>query len=198
MITKKYDFSCCVLDGFIYVISGRDSSSEIIERCEKYDYHRDQWSLVASVKKKRYAASCASVAGSKKIYLFGGRSDNNNTMHSDIEEYDAAKNEWSLVQLKDPASWLPVEVSAMVQIEEDKVLVFGGSDSNVKDTANSYVFNVDNHQLEKTEPLKRAQVFIAAPVMYGSNVYAIGNEYYVKSRSLNRYNIPKKEWSIIY
>ena len=198
MLYKKYDFTCCVLDGFIYVISGRDSTSDIVDRCERYDYVKDTWESIASVKRKRYAASSASVAGMKKIFLFGGRSDTNNNMLEDIEEYDVVRNEWTLVTLRDPTIWVPVEVSAMIQVEEEKLLIFGGSDSRVKDTANSYIFNASDYSLEKTDDLKRPQVFVAAPVCFGRKIYAIGNEYYVKNRSLNRFHIDKREWSIIF
>ena len=39
---------------------------------------------------------------------------------------------------------------------------------------------------------------MAQPFMYGNYVYAIGNEYYMKNRSLHRYVIDKKEWEIIF
>lgn len=198
MLYKKYDFTCCVLDNFIYVISGRDSTSDIVDRCERYDYVKDAWYSIAPVKRKRYAASSASLAGLKKIFLFGGRSDSNNNMLEDIEEYDVSRDEWNLVTLRDPSVWVPVEVSAMIQIEEDKLLVFGGSDSRVKDTANSYIFNATDYSLEKTDDLKRPQVFVAGPVCFGRKIYAIGNEYYVKNRSLNRFHIDRREWSIIF
>jgi len=197
MLCKKYDFTVCVMNGFIFVISGRDSSSEIIDRCEKYDYLKDQWHLVAPVNKKRYAAACASIPAAKKIYLFGGRSDNNNLMHHDVEEYDAGKDEWRVIELQDPSVWIPVEVAAMVQIDENKLLIFGGSEANVTDTSSSYIFNASDYSLERNSDMKRAQVFVAAPVLFGNFVYSIGNEYYVKTRSLNKYNIEKREWSII-
>jgi N-acetylneuraminic acid mutarotase len=198
MLQKKYDFTCCVLDGFIYVISGRDTSAEIVDRCERYEYSKDKWSSIASVKRKRYAASSASMSGHKKIYLFGGRTESNNNMLEDIEEYDVTNDIWKLVVLKDPSVWVPVEVSAMIQVEEDKLLIFGGSDSRVKDCPNSYTFNVTDYSLERTDDLKRAQVFVAAPVCYGRKVYAVGNEYYVKNRSLNRFHIDNREWTIIF
>lgn len=59
MLKKKYDFSLCYLSGFIYVISGRDSSLDIVDSCERYNVERDCWDRIASVKRKRYAASSA-------------------------------------------------------------------------------------------------------------------------------------------
>lgn len=195
---KKYDFTSCVLDGFIYVISGRDYTSEIIESCERYDYAKDVWESISPVKKKRYASSCASLVGQGKIYLFGGRPETNNVMLNEIEEYVASKNTWSIIQLKDPSVWTAVEVSAMAQIDEDRILIFGGSDHRVRDSQSSYIFNTIDYSIEKTDDLKSPQVFVANPVCYGSHVYAVGNEYYVKNRSLNRFNTERLEWSIIF
>lgn len=198
MLYKKYDFTCCVLDGYIYVISGRDSTSDIVDRCERYDYTNDKWESIAPVKRKRYAASSAGVAGMGKIYLFGGRTESNNNMLEEIEEYNVEKNEWNLIKLKDPAVWVPVEVSGIIQIDDDKLLIFGGTDSRVKDSHHSYIFNVNDYSLERTGDLVRPQVFVAAPVCYGRKIYAIGNEYYVKNRSLNRFHIDRREWTIIF
>lgn len=198
MPNKKYDFTSCVLDGCIYTISGRDSFSEIIEKCEKYNYLTDEWTTIAPVHKKRYAASCASVQGQGKVFLFGGRSETNNHMIEEIEEYDTALDEWKIVRLKELSTWIPVEVAAMVQVEEDTLLIFGGSDANVRDTQNSYMFHVSDYSLEKTDNLQRPQVFVASPVCYGKHVYAIGNEYYVRNRSLNRFNVDKRDWNIIF
>jgi len=49
-----------------------------------------------------------------KIYLFGGRSDYNNTMVNDIEEYCAVKNEWTTLAIRNINLWNPVEVCACI------------------------------------------------------------------------------------
>lgn len=36
MLSKKFDFTLAHLNGFIYVICGKDSSSEIVDTCERY------------------------------------------------------------------------------------------------------------------------------------------------------------------
>lgn len=40
---KKFDFTLCYLDGCIYVICGKDNSSEVIETCEKYNVNENTW-----------------------------------------------------------------------------------------------------------------------------------------------------------
>jgi len=118
-----------------------------------------------------------------KIFLFGGRTDYNNMMLEEIEEYNADKDEWNIINLRNPSVWNPVEVCAAIQVNEDQILIFGGSDVRVRDSASCYFFNMTDYSLERLQDLKKAQVFVSTPFLYGENVYAVGNEYYVKSRN---------------
>ena len=158
---KKYDFTCCYLNGFIYIISGKDNSCEVVNFCEKYDVERDQWFLITPVQKKRYAASSVGLTNLNKIFLFGGRANNNHHMIQEIEQYDAIKDEWTIVNLRNASIWNPVEVSATIQINEDQILVFGGSDVRVRDSAACYFLNVTDNSLERITDLKKAQVFVS-------------------------------------
>jgi len=153
MIHKKFDFTLCYLNGYIFVMCGKDSASEVVDTCEKYSVADNQWIMISSVKKKRYAASAVGFTNNK-IYLFGGRSDFNNTMVSDIEEFNVELNEWNILNVKNFNLWNPVEVCACIQIKEDQILVFGGSDARIKDSNNSLIFNVRDYSFEKKGELK--------------------------------------------
>jgi hypothetical protein len=195
---KKYDFTLCYHKGFVYVICGKDSDSQVVDSCEKYDINRNQWSLIAPINKRRYAASAVIAKEINKIYLFGGRSDYHNMMMDDIEEYDISKNIWKIIKLKAPHEWTPVEVCSTIQIGPGRILVLGGSDASIEDSKHSYVFHTEDYMLEKTSSLKKAHVFVSAPFMHGNHVFAVGNEYYVKSRNIHRFNISKLEWEIVF
>jgi hypothetical protein len=195
---KKYDFTLCYHKGFIYVICGKDSDSQVIDSCEKYDVNRNQWSLIAPINKRRYASSAVIAKEVDKIYLFGGRSDHHNMMMDDIEEYEINKNIWKIIKLKSPHEWTPVEVCSTIQIGPGRILIFGGSDASIEDSKHSYVFNTDDYKLEKTSSLKKAHVFVSAPFLHGNHVFAVGNEYYVKTRNIHRFNIDKLEWEIVF
>ena len=71
MIHKRFDFTVCYLNGYIFVMCGKDSSSEVVDTCEKYCIADNQWISISSVKKKRYASSAIGFTNNK-IYLFGG------------------------------------------------------------------------------------------------------------------------------
>ena len=119
-------------------------------------------------------------------------------MVHEIEEYCSVKDEWTILNLKNINLWNPVEVCACLQVREDEILIFGGSDSQIKDSIYSFVLNVKEYSLEKKSDLKKAQVFVNAPFLYRRHVYALGNEYYMKHRNLHRYSIDKGEWDIIF
>jgi hypothetical protein len=195
---KKYDFTLCYHKGFIYVICGKDSESQIIDTCERYDINKNTWSVIAAINKKRYAASAVVAKEIDKIYLFGGRSDYHNMMMDDIEEYDISKDLWKIIKIQGPHEWIPVEVCSTIQICSGKILIFGGSDASIEDSKNSYIFHTDDYKLEKTSSLKKAHVFVSAPFLHGNYVFAIGNEYYVKSRNIHRFNISTLEWELVF
>ena len=197
MMHKKFDFTLAYLNGYIFVMCGKDSTSEVVDTCEKYSIEENQWTNISSVKKKRYAASALGFSNNK-VYLFGGRSDYNNMMVNDIEEYCVFRNEWTIISIKNVNLWNPVEVCACIQISESQILIFGGSDAHIKDSASSLIFNVGDYSIEKRSDLKKAQVFVNSPFLYKNHVYALGNEYYMKHRNLHRFSVEKNEWEIIF
>jgi hypothetical protein len=40
---KKFDFTLCHLNNNIYVICGKDSSSEVVDTCERYNVITNSW-----------------------------------------------------------------------------------------------------------------------------------------------------------
>ena len=194
---KKYDFSLCYHKKYIYVICGKIVSKSVVNYCEKYNTENNTWIEMAPAIKRRYAGSCSVSKESDKIYLFGGRSESANLMINEIEEYNINKNIWKIVHLKNPAVWRPIEICASIQIMSNKIIIFGGSDHDVKDSKDCYIFNSDTFEMEKINCLRKPNVFVFVPFLYGNNVYAIGNEYYVKKKTIHRFDIKQKEWEII-
>jgi N-acetylneuraminic acid mutarotase len=119
-------------------------------------------------------------------------------MVEQIEEYNVSANIWTIVNLRNPSLWIPVEICASIQLNKDKILVFGGSDAQIADSEFCYTFDVNDYSIERVENLKKAQVFISLPFSYGGNIYAVGNEYYVKTRSLHRFDKATMSWDLIF
>ncbi len=195
---KKFDFTICHFNNVIYVICGKDENSEVVNTCEAYSLNTDTWKILSRVNYKRYAASSVVAKEVGKIFLFGGRSDQQNLMMEQIEEYDITRNLWKVIRIKGINEWIPVEVCSAIQVKVGKILIFGGSDVAIEDSNNAYLFDIQDYSLKKIDSLKKAHVFVANPFLYGNYVFAIGNEYYVKSRNIHRYNIKKKKWEIVF
>lgn len=121
----------------------------------------------------------------------------NNMMVEQIEEYSVDSDTWKVVQLANPSQWIPVEICASIQLDERRILVFGGSDAQITDSDFCYTFDVEDRAVTKIGGLKKAQVFISLPFSYGGSVYAVGNEYYVKTRSLHRFDKRELAWNLI-
>ena len=197
MSKGKYDFSVCYLDDYIYTIGGKDTKSEVLGFCERYNIKRNCWEAIASLNVKRYAASCTAVKNKKSIFLFGGIHEEENKTVDCIEEYIVEKDMWVNLQVR-TLIWQSVEISAVIQIKSDEILIFGGNSPKLRDTDNSYIFNIKDHTFKKTKTnLRKPQVFISAPFLFANKVYALGNEYYVKKRNINRYDIATGDWDII-
>ncbi len=52
-------------------------------------------------------------------------------MVKEIEEYDVRFNIWKIVELVNPYMWIPMEIGGIVQLDERKVMIFGGCDIDV-------------------------------------------------------------------
>ena len=198
MPLKKYDFTICYLQGCIYTICGKNVNNDIVESCECYDVEEDSWKTISAVNKKRYAATAATIKEKGKIYIFGGRGEAQNAMIGEIEEYTVSRNEWRILDVVWPHEWRAVEVCAAIQIQKGEIIVFGGSDVNVEDSKDSFILQTDENKLVKSGDLKKPHVFVSAPFVYGNFVFAVGNEYYVKTRNVHRYDIAKGTWDIVF
>lgn len=198
MQVKRYDFIICYMLGNIYALCGKGTNGNILNECECYEVDTDTWKMLNPAKKARYAGAAAALKETGRIYLFGGRGEQHNEMIADIEEYDTATNVWKIIELERPAEWKHVEVCAAVQIRRGEIIIFGGSDINVEDSKYSFIAQIDKKQIMRGSDLKKPHVFVSSPFVYGNFVYAIGNEYYVKERTIHRYDIQKEVWDILF
>lgn len=57
MPEKKFDCTLSYLDGWIYIISGKGRSGEVVGSCHRYDPKKKKFENLAEVRYARYAAS---------------------------------------------------------------------------------------------------------------------------------------------
>ncbi len=84
----------------------------------------DEWSTAAALNVPRAGAAAVSYNG--KIYVFGGKSTNNNVLNS-VEVYDPLNDTWSLTEA---ASFKYARYNASAIVWQDKIYLIGGRSNN--------------------------------------------------------------------
>jgi hypothetical protein len=97
MPTKKFDFTLAEMNGWIYIISGKNGAGGVVPSCHRYNPITDSYNNLSPVKYPRYAASASSIW--PNLYLFGGRGGEDNNMIPHIEVYNGLSESWSLIQV---------------------------------------------------------------------------------------------------
>ena len=78
MPIKKFDFTLVELEGYIYILSGKNGTGEIANSCHKFNPVTETYKQIANLNHPRYAASAASIF--PNIFIFGGRGNVDNLM----------------------------------------------------------------------------------------------------------------------
>lgn len=78
MPVKKFDFTLAEMNGYIYIISGKNGAGKVVPSCQRYNPLHDCYEQLADLKYSRYAASGAAIW--PNIYIFGGRGGDENNI----------------------------------------------------------------------------------------------------------------------
>jgi len=97
MPVKKFDFTLAEMNGWIYIISGKNGAGKVVSSCHRYHPSSDTYISIAELKYPRYAASAASIW--PNLFIFGGRGGEDNNMIPQIEYYNHNSEVWSTLQL---------------------------------------------------------------------------------------------------
>ena len=98
MNSSRKDFSSVVLNEYIYVLGGCSktdfSEQKTLNSCERYDYKKNYWSAIDSMKIARKKASA--IVYKNNIYIAGGVNDEG-VIEKSVEKYDTQLEKWSSV-----------------------------------------------------------------------------------------------------
>jgi N-acetylneuraminic acid mutarotase len=123
MPSPRLDFSVGALNGYIYLVGGRDDLAPIIPRpqiatVDRYDPVADEWLSVAPLPLAVAEPIVATVDG--KLYALGGEPDNL-MAGAFVQEYDPASNTWTTLGSMPVGCW-----AAAVAVQDNKIFVAGG------------------------------------------------------------------------
>jgi len=137
MPTARAGACAVVLDGWIYIIGGRDGE-KTLKTVERFNPENGAWDAsVADLEEKR--ADAAAVVYKGEIYVIAGEKEDEAT--DSVERYNAGKNKWQEVDE------LKVErISPAVVVFDDQIVVLGGVDEDGK-----YIKQTEAYQPEQSK-----------------------------------------------
>jgi len=180
--------SVVILQGFLYVIGGRDKNKERTDTVQKYNPDTNLWETVAPLSSPR-SRVCA-VADGNYLYAVGGLDTIGHSLRT-VERFDPTNNTWDEL----PAT-LAGRASAGGAAIKQKVFIFGGLPGN-SSTANSC------EMYDPTTSLWTGIQSVVAPRMYASavsfkgQIFVFGgfqNEQGGQETSLQVYDVEQDQW----
>ena len=165
MPTPRFALSSSAVDGKIYAISGRKSSTgQWLAVVEEYDPATDRWVRKTDMPTARSQLSACAVNG--KIYAIGGMGPGDVSL-STVEEYDPATDTWT----KKADMPMPA-FDHVATVVNGKIYVMGGGGRNsILSTIMKYDPATDTWTKEEDMPVPRTAM--SASVVDG-RIYVIG------------------------
>ena len=172
------------LQGFLYIVGGKDNDSERISAVQKYNPDTHKWQEVSALSGPR--SSVCAVADGSYLYAVGGRDEEGNFLKI-VERFDPRNNTWNELP-----STLAERSSASGTAIGQKVFVFGGlrNNSTAGDPYEVYDTNTETWTSFPSVVLPRRY---ASAVSFKGKIYISGH-FQNDETSLQVYDIDKDKW----
>ncbi len=113
-------------------ISIREGKEELVASCEKYSTALDYWEEIAPIPRKREELAACALDAEGLVAAFGGVGEDGLGVGW-VDLYDVGRNKWDSVEVKE-SGWRGRRNMGAVCMTEGEILLFGGPDSDGKDT----------------------------------------------------------------
>ena len=154
LLIPREAFSLVYVLGKIFVIGGITAGKGVLNDCEVYDIHSDEWRTIDKLNMRACQAAVCSFKN-KYIYKFGGlesKSKEGARYSENIEKYFIKENKWISIKPKIKDFIL----SAAVQINNNQMFIFGGVTTGHEKINDSFIINYDKEfEQEKWEPSEK-------------------------------------------
>ena len=167
MPTQRCALSAVVVGDDLYTIGGfrTDFVSSTLSSVDVYSFTTQKWRSAAPMVKARWGHGAVAYNG--QIYVAGGC--DGETLVNQLEMYDPAKDEWSLL-----TSLSTPRYNFGIAFADAKIFIVGGTaDFQLTPLKNVEVYNVKNNDIEPGDSLNAARFSLSAAAV-GNIVYAIG------------------------
>jgi len=188
-ITVKKRVGAVTLQGFLYIVGGKDTANEPISTVQKYNPDTNQWQEVSPLSSPRYSV-CA-VADRNYLYAIGGNSASTGFTYLDIvERFDPKENTWN----KLPSTHAK-RSAASGTVMRQKVFVFGGLSPNCTTGDPCEVYDT-NTETWTSIPSVVAPRNYASALSFKGKIHVTGNfqNEHSPSGEMQVYDIDKDKW----
>ena len=165
---------CGVMRPVVYSIGGaKDGESNVMSSVEKYDFRKDTWTLMNSMRMGRYEAAAAWLWNDTFLYVMGGWTGPGQRMSqtNTVERYDITKNKWS-----DVAPMVARRAAAVAASFLGKVYIMGGYD-NVGTIMGVEVYDVQANKWSPLANMKTPRMYAACSSglnVLDKKIYVVG------------------------
>jgi len=184
MSTPRQDFQTEVIDGKIYAIGGRNTST--LSSVEVYNPVNDTWTTLASMSNPRYSFNAEVIDG--KIYAIGGQT-NVSTGTTSVEVYDPAKNTWTTL-----ASMSTPRRACQTAVVGGKIYAVGGQDITYLSSVE--VYDPANNTWTTLASMSNPRISLRLEVI-DNKIYAIGGGIDSIPRTVEVYDLSSNTWSTV-
>jgi N-acetylneuraminic acid mutarotase len=154
---------CCIYNnGGVYVFGGVNNKG-FLQDCERYNLQTGTWSDLDRMTKKRTLTSCCNF-NSDSIFVFGGYSDDEKKELDLIERFDIKTNKFFAMSFK---LLDRLQNPFVVQINPTEILIMGGYNDDMGDSANVVLMDVYNGGFKPLPNLNEKGWGIYPPIFSG-------------------------------
>ena len=154
---------------------GGENAKGATKLCEFYEVAENKWTLGPKLNEGR--CSLSACIFKNVVYAIGGW---NISYFGSIEQLDttAAEMKWQMVKLAKKNALKPSQAVGAIALNDDEILLFGGSQENDTFSKETYAFNVKSLALTNTRSeMVEGDVFISSETKkFDGIVYAFGYE----------------------
>jgi len=162
MNKARYAAAVIHIDGFVYVLGGKQANGIVLSSCERYNMRDNTWTELDKMIESRSDASVE--VTNDHLYIFGGCQGEN--MLSSIEKYSIKGDSWKILHCKIPFSAPKIYSCVM---KDQNILIFG------KDLNQQAIFNAEKLDVKNHKILPKALSFNHC-VFNNSKLYLFGGE----------------------
>jgi hypothetical protein len=141
----------------------------------------------------RDSAACC-IFNSKFVYVFSGRIKFQPKEITDICEcYNIDKNIWEIIEVNNKESWISCDLAMAYQVDNDKILIFGGFDHQNRTEA-SFTFNTNTKTIARQGNLPTVGSFSTMVFHIDDSLYTVG--WNNSKKNLYKYQITGSKWTV--